>query len=297
MVGEFPELQGVMGRVYHLAEDGELETARAIEEHYAPRAAAEPLPETNTGALLSMVDKIDSIVGCFRVGLAPTGSQDPYALRRQALGLLRILRERAEWTLPLGTLIAAASEQFADLGDECDADVVEFIKQRLRNQLTDEGHRPEVVDAIFVTDDDEVRSLVAKVQALSQIVDQDDFREIAGAAKRVLNILRQAEAKLGASAFSRPDGAEYTQDEERALAEALPKTRDALDACWERADHLGAFRALGTLRPQVDAFFDNVRVMDSDESARDRRLALLSDFRALFMDIADISRIAVERES
>ncbi|MBN1478343.1 glycine--tRNA ligase subunit beta, partial [Candidatus Sumerlaeota bacterium] len=192
MVGEFPELQGTMGRIYHLAEEGDPETARAIEEHWWPRAAGGVLPETQTGALLSVLDKIDSIVGCFRVGLAPTGSQDPYALRRQALGIVRILRGRGEWSLPLVHLVAAASAGYGDEGEACDIETVDFIKARLRNLLVEEGARAEVVDAIFVTADDEVASLVAKAGALTEIVDQPDFAEIAVAAKRVLNILRQA---------------------------------------------------------------------------------------------------------
>lgn len=297
MVGEFPELQGVMGRIYFRAEGGDVEVARAIEEHYQPRAAGGALPSTTTGALLSLIDKIDSIVGCFRVGLAPTGSQDPYALRRQALGVIRILREHGEWTLPLTGLIASAAEGFGDLGETCNDETLEFIKQRVRNLLIEEGNRSEVVDAIFVTADDEIRSLCAKVQALSEIVDQPDFREIAHAAKRVLNILRQAEAKLERSEFTRPAGATATEDAERGLADALPQIQSKVASCWSKGDHLGAFHALATLRPQVDAFFDQVRVMDVEEAQRDFRLALLAEFRALFADIADISRIAIERDS
>jgi glycyl-tRNA synthetase beta chain len=286
-----------MGRIYHAAEGGDAEVAQAIEEHYLPRVAGGALPKTATGALLSILDKIDSVVGCFRVGLAPTGSQDPYALRRQALGLVRILREREEWRVPLGELVRAAGPNpptpFPE-GKGEDTEVVEFIKARLRNMLVDEGNRPEVVDAVFVTGEDEVRALVAKVEALSTIVDQPDFREIATAAKRVLNILRQAETKLGTAEFVRPAGAAPTEPAERALADTLPKTRDAIARCEGAGDHVGAFRCLAALRPQVDAFFDKVMVMDSDTAKRDFRLALLAEFRALFVDMADISRIAVE---
>lgn len=294
MVGEFPELQGVMGRIYHLADGGDPEVAQAIEEHYAPRAAAGTLPQTPAGALLSLVDKVDSIVGCFRAGLAPTGSQDPYALRRQALGAVRLLRARPEWALPLTDLIAAAAIGYEGPGQPCDGQVVEFLRLRLRNLLVDEGARPEVADAIFATADDEVRSLAAKVEALGQIAGQPDFREIAAAAKRVLNILRQVETKLGVAAFSRPDGATATEPAEQALADALPIVRRDIAAAWQSGDHLAAFRRLAALRPQVDAFFDTVRVMDDDTAKRDFRLALLAEFRALFAGIADISRIAVE---
>ncbi|MBN1477530.1 hypothetical protein JXA47_12310, partial [Candidatus Sumerlaeota bacterium] len=218
---------------------------------------------------------------------------------RQALGIVRILRGRGEWSLPIDTLVNKAAAIYGgDLGFTFE--VMHLILGRLSNLLIEEGHRTEVVNAVSSLKgkrDYQITSLCAKVEALSQIVDQPDFAEIAVAAKRVLNILRQAEDKLSldVSMITRPAGAGPTEEAERALAEALPRIKAQVAECWAEGDHIGAFRALARLRPEVDAFFDTVRVMDEDETKRDFRLALLAEFRAVFLDIADISQIAVEQ--
>lgn len=287
MVGEFPELQGVMGREY-ARHSGEPEgVAVAIDEHYKPRFAGDAPAATDAGAIVGVADKIDSIVGCFGLGLLPTGTQDPYALRRGALGIIHTFLDRG-WTLPLRELVAAAIDAYEGRRSrpaaEVTDDVIEFFRGRLRSLLQGD-HATDVVDAVLATPDDVVVDLVAKVRALGPMRSREDFEPLATAFKRVMNITKGQELGTEPS----PDLLET--DQERTLLSEARRVGGEVESLVAGRDFEGALAALAQLRPAVDGFFDHVMVMVDDEAIRTNRLALLGTVRALFRNIADFGRI------
>ncbi|GMV41030.1 MAG: glycine--tRNA ligase beta subunit [Myxococcales bacterium] len=288
MVGEFPDLQGVMGREY-AKHSGEPEAvATAIYEHYQPRFAGDAVPASDAGAIVAVADKIDSIVGCFGLGLLPTGTQDPYALRRGALGIIHTFLGRG-WTLPLRVLIAHAIGAYdgrltrpaADVTE----DVVEFFRGRLRSLLQGD-HATDVIEAVLATPGDVLVDLVAKVKALSALRSREDFEPLAIAFKRVMNITKGQ--PIGPDG---PDADLLDSDQERALLAETRRIGAEARALVGCCDFDGALCALAGLKPAVDAFFDHVMVMVDDDAVRQNRLALLGEIRALFADIADFGRI------
>jgi len=290
MVGEFAELQGIMGREYALLAGEDPLVARAVYEHYLPTAAGGDLPETDAGAIVSIADKLDSITGFFGVGLAPTGTADPYALRRQALGVINIILSK-RYRLPLDMLI---DESIAILGPllkrpagEVKADVLEFFRGRFENQLLSQGSPYDVVAAVIAAGAEKLVQAEEKVQAMIAFKAHPDFQPLAIAFKRVFNIIRGFEAgAVDPSLFAAP--------EEKNLHEAFLRIcRTVVDRIG-RDDYPGALIEMARLRKPVDAFFEAVLVMAEDERLRFNRMSLLKEISDLFHGIADFSRIVTE---
>ena len=288
MVGEFPDLQGVMGREYARSSGETDEVATAIFEHYLPRFAGDSVPDTDAGAIVSVADKMDSLVGCFGIGLLPTGTQDPYALRRGALGIIHTFQAKG-WRLGLSDLISAGIVAYGDkltrTAEETRADLLDFFRGRLKSMLTAEV-ATDVVDAVLATGDDVLIDLVAKVRALSTFRQREDFEPLAAAFKRVMNITKGQEVG--------PGGPEHTALVEEAEVQLLREAETRGEASRKRLvarDFEGALAELALLKPSVDGFFDKVMVMAEDPDVRRNRLALLVQIRSLFSNIADFSRI------
>lgn len=290
MVGEFPELQGVMGREYALlAGEGE-GVARVVYEHYLPRHAGDELPRSEEGRAVSVADKLDTIVGCFGAGLIPTGSQDPYGLRRQALGVLRIALD-GNVPLHLGRAAARAYDLYeADLADreETLAKVHDFFRQRLRGLLTEEGIRYDVADAAIGVAAEEPASAAARARALHEFVARPEFDALLTAYERVFNLANRGEG-------DEIDPALFEADAETALYDAVEKARKRLPALLERGAYGEGLAALAALRPAVDKLFDDVMVMAEDEKVRRNRLALLKQTLALFHAVARFDAVVVAR--
>ena len=288
MVYEFPELQGIMGREYSRLEGENPRVSIAIFEHYLPTEAGGTLPSDNLGAFVSIADKIDTICGCFGVGLIPTGSADPYALRRSAIGVLNIILARGfKLSIPalveqsLGLLETKLTRPRA----EVQADVVAFIRLRLANMLTSRDFANDVVDAVLAARFDEPGDVLARVEALAALKGAADFEPLAIAFKRVGNIIK--------GGVNNPVQAGlFEADCERLLASAVESTRLAVADQVGKGDYAAALQAIAGLRAPVDAFFDGVMVMAEDDRIKANRLALLTRVASLFADIADFARIA-----
>lgn len=288
MVYEFPELQGIMGREYARLEGENPRVVQAIHEHYLPVEAGGGLPQDNVGAFVSVADKIDTICGCFGVGLIPTGSADPYALRRSAIGILNILIERGyRQSVP-----ALVEESLELLGakltrprDQVQAEVVEFIRLRLVNMLTQRGFAADVVEAVLAARFDDPLDAVARVEALAALKAEAGFEPLAVAFKRVGNIIKGGvDAPLRSELFE--------ADCERTLAEATARAREAVATAVAGRDYAAALQAIAALRIPVDSFFDGVMVMSDKAEVRTNRLALLTEVGRLFEGIADFAKIA-----
>ena len=289
VVSEFPSLQGLMGRDY-ARRDGETEAvALAIFEHYLPNRAGGALPSTPAGALLSLADKLDTICGCFGVGLIPTGAADPYALRRQALGVINIILDRG-YRVSLAELIDQALEGLdqwlkkpaAEVRDE----VLEFFRLRLKNQLQGQGVSADGAEAVLALHFDDLVSAVAKVRALEDIKSRPDFEDLAAAFKRVVNIIK----KFGAQESYQAE--RLKEDQEKDLAAQV-------EAVWADAAELAAaddyarlLESIVGLKPAVDLFFDHVLVDDPDPEVKTNRLGLLTRAARLFELVADFTRIS-----
>lgn len=291
---EFTKLQGFMGREYARASGEPGPVAEAIFEHYLPRFAGDRLPSTPAGAALSIADKLDTIVGCTGVGFAPTGSQDPYALRRLARGILRILRENdAAAPLDLPALVARAIALYGDKlrvdATKLEADVTGFFKDRLENLLTEEGVSYDAASAAFAVTVNP-RDVEARARAIDAARQTPDFERLAVGFKRVANILKGAE-HTGA-----PDPARFSEPQESALHDAVAKAARAVDAPLAAHRYDEVMQHLLATRPAIDAFFDKVLVMADDPAVRANRVALLASVRVLFLRFADISRIVIEGE-
>ncbi|HTQ74874.1 MAG TPA: glycine--tRNA ligase subunit beta [Burkholderiales bacterium] len=294
MVGEFPELQGIMGR-YYAYHDGEpAEVADAVEQHYRPRFAGDLLPESPTGVAVALADKLYSLAGLFGIGQQPTGEKDPYALRRAALGIVRILIEK-KVPLQLNKLVDAAFNVFpkqARLGD-AHSDLQTFILDRLRSYLRDAGYSANEVESVlskYPTALDQIPGQLAAVRAFMEL---PEGASLASANKRVANILKQAASK--GESFSSADRNALTEKAEIALLDSLSSASGKADLLFQRGDYAGYLKAFAVLKPSVDAFFDSVMVMVEQESLRRNRLALLSDLREKMNRVADISKLAVEK--
>jgi glycyl-tRNA synthetase beta chain len=291
VVGEFANLQGIMGRIYASVAGEAKDVAAAIEEHYRPTHSGGRLPETATGAILAIAEKIDSICGCFSVGLIPTGAADPYALRRQAIGILQILRSRG-MDISLAALVEKGVALFADKSTEAPADttaaVLTFLANRLARLLADEGLSKDVIAAVMEVSADRIPDVERRAKALEGLKGQAGFEPLAAAFKRVENILKKADpAEIGAV-----DPALFDNAAERALHGAC-QTVTARVAEQLAGGHLdAALVTIATLRDPVDAFFDDVMVMADDAAVRRSRLSLLASISAIFGQIADFSQIS-----
>lgn len=288
MVGEFPELQGTMGRYYALAEGALPVVAEAIEQHYRPRFAGDQLPDSNIGRALALADKLDSLVGFFGIGQLPTGDRDPFGLRRAALGVLRILIE-GPLPLDLVALIDDAAASFAPglLGSELPGPLFDFMLERLRNLLRDAGHAPDAVDAVLALKPTRIDLVVPKLQAVAAFQQLPEAAALAAANKRIVNILKKADGQPG-----EPDVALLVEDAEKALFHAIVEVAPLARSHFQNEDYTDALRVLAGLRAAVDRFFDEVMVMAEEPLVRQNRLALLGQLAGLMNQVADISRLS-----
>jgi len=287
MVGEFPELQGVMGREYALIYGEEADVAVAIHEHYLPTQAGGDLPSSDIGAFVSIADKLDTICGCFGVGLIPTGAADPYALRRSALGIIAIILDRG-YELSLADLVDSSLTLLRDklTRDESQvrADVLEFFRGRYVNLMA--GRYPsDVVEAVVAISFDNLNDTASRMAALAEFRQRPDFEPLAVAFKRVCNIVKEGtDIPVDAGLFQ--------EEAERELARAFDVVASVARVKTGEKDYLAALREIAGLKGPVDAFFDGVMVMAEDQRVRSNRLALLTGIARLFSAIADFSRIS-----
>jgi len=287
MVCEFTELQGIMGREYALIAGENPVVAKAIYEHYLPTAAGGELPETDEGAIVSIADKIDTIVGFFSVNLIPTGTADPYALRRQAIGIINIILNK-QYSLDLESLIEKSlsilDNKLKRPPEEIKTDVLEFFKGRFENQLISQGHPYDVVDAVLETGASDIVQSLKKIEAMETFKSHKDFEPLAIAFKRVGNIIK--DFKNGSV-----DPTKFETEEERNLYAAFMHSKERVVSNIKFNNYQSVFMELATLRKPVDDFFNKVLVMAKDDAVRFNRLSLLREISEMFHMIADFSKI------
>jgi len=275
VVGEFPELQGVMGRYYALHDKEDAEVADAVRDHYKPVGPSDAVPVSKVSIAVALADKLDSLAGFFAAGEKPTGSGDPFALRRAALGVIRILIENG-----LRVKLCVAD------------DLLVFIADRLKVALKEKGVRHDLIDAVFALghEDDLVR-LVARVEALQAVLKSDDGANLLAGYKRAANILKAEEKKDGKGFIGEVLESELSAPQEKSLFAALASARAGITPALDKEDFAAAMQQMAVLRGPVDAFFDGVKVNDENPRLRENRLNLLASFRATLHQVADFSRI------
>jgi len=307
VVGEFPELQGLMGKYYARAQGEDASVAAASEEHYKPQGPADRVPTDPVSIAVALADKIDTLVGFWAIDEKPTGSKDPYALRRAALGVIRIILENglqinlnpvfARLLKITGIYLAERAPKIAPgigktvvTSDE--GSLLAFFADRLKVQLRDQGARHDLVDAVFALDgQDDLLMVVRRVEALGKFLDSDDGKNLLAGTKRGSNILSIEEKKDKRTFDGAPDAALYKLNEEKALAKAIDQVKAEASAAVAKEDFAGTMSAMAKLRPAVDAFFDKVKVNDDDARVRENRLKLLNEIRAATRAVADFSKI------
>jgi len=291
MVGEFPELQGYMGRQYALHSGEDAAVAGAIEEHYQPRFAGDDIPQSKAGQLLSLADRADTLTGIFLAGLRPSGNKDPFGLRRAALGLVRILLEAGLRISP-ARCFQLAAEQYRQQGLAIEGplldDVEAFVLERARSYFRDSGKDNGVINAALASAWSDLPDLASRLQALNDFMGNESALSLAAANKRIGNILRKSEESLDGEI----DEDRLYMAEERRLFEEIKDAEKRLGPLLEKADYAAGLSQLALLGPAVDRFFDSVMVMDEDRALRRNRLTLLARLKALFDDIADVSVLA-----
>ena len=287
MVGEFPELQGIMGGYYARFEGLRDGVAIAIEDHYKPRFAGDALPRNHTGTVVALADKLETLVGLFGIGQLPTGDKDPFALRRHALGVIRILVEK-NLPLDLPELLRSAAPVFGGLIEDPTPKLLPFFADRLAVSLREQGYSAQEVDAVLAlapTRLGEVPRRLAAVRAFSAL---PEAASLAAANKRIGNILKKAEGEVEAKVNT----ALLQEAAEQALFEALGTVQPEADRLFEQGDHAGSLKALAALKAPVDAFFDDVMVNAEDAQLRANRLGLLKTLHEAMNRVADLSRLA-----
>ena len=293
VVGEFPELQGLMGKYYALAQGEDASVVAASEEHWKPQGPTDRVPTDPVSVAVALADNLDTLAGFWAIDEKPTGSKDPYALRRAALGAIRLIVEN---TLCL-PILKAAKSALLGLSVKADAgtlpnDLLAFFADRLKVQLRDQGARHDLVDAVFsLGGQDDLLLVVRRVEALGKFLDSDDGKNLLAGTKRASNILSIEEKKDKRTFDGAPDAALYKLDEEKILAKAIDQVKAEASAAVAKEDFAGAMSAMAKLRPAVDAFFDKVKVNDDDPKVRENRLKLLNEIRAATRAVADFSRI------
>lgn len=288
VVGEFAKLQGIMGRVYALVANEPGDVGTAIEEHYRPIYSGGALPQTRTGALLAIADKLDTICGCFSVGLIPTGASDPYALRRQGIGIVQIILKH-QLNLSLKDSIAAGLAQFDAASDVSVAEqIYTFILNRVSRMLADDGYDKDVVAAVVNVSIDDIPDVWKRTAALQNLKGAEDFEPLAAGFKRVVNILRKTQVADDLL----PNPTLFAERAETALYEAFASTKEEVDQLLKSGDLEKALRIIANMREPVDRFFEDVMVMTEDTTVRENRLALLNAIAGLFNRMADFSKIA-----
>ena len=276
MVGEFPELQGLMGRYYALDQGVDPEVADAIRDHYKPVGPSDTIPVSKVGEAVALADKFDTLVGFWSIDEKPTGSKDPYALRRAALGVIRIILDKG-LRLPLGF---------------CGEDLLAFFADRLKVYLKDQGKRHDLIDAVFALGgQDDLVMIVKRVEALSTFLETDDGKNLLAGVKRASNILRIEEKKDGKAFDGDVDASLLVKDEEKVLHAAITGASGEARGAIAAEDFAGAMAAIARLRAPVDAFFEKVTVNDPDAKLRENRLRLLSRIRAATAEVAEFSKI------
>jgi glycyl-tRNA synthetase beta chain len=323
VVGEFPELQGLMGKYYALAEGIDPEIAAASEEHYKPQGPNDRVPTAPVSVAVALADKIDTLVGFWAIDEKPTGSKDPYALRRAALGVIRIIQANGH-KIPLWHTFANAVQNYLKQGNQdvqngvrnwFEADrqekettretlrrafaaqgasgVREFLQDRLQHQLRNQGARHDLVDAVFALEgQDDLLLIVRRVEALGTFLDTEDGKNLLAGTKRAENILRIEEKKDGKPFTGKPDAAKLDAPEEKTLAAAIETAEGEIEAALKKEDFEAAMRAMAKLRAPVDAFFEKVTVNAEDKGLRENRLKLLNRIREATRHVADFSKIA-----
>src|SRR5258705_1490403 len=299
VVGEFPELQGLMGKYYALAQGEHPSVAAASEEHYKPQGPADRVPTDPVSVAVALADKIDTLIEFWAIDEKPTGSKDPYALRRAALGLIRLIVENPI-RVPIVETARSAISGLLETGTryalidshKLPGDLLAFFADRLRVQLRDQGARHDLVDAVFsLGGQDDLLMVVRRVEALGKFLETDDGKNLLAGTKRASNILSIEEKKDKRSFDGAPDAGLYTLPEEKALAKAIDQVKSEAGAAVAKEDFAGAMGAMAKLRPAVDAFFDKVKVNDDEPDVRENRLKLLNEIRAATRAVADFSKI------
>ncbi len=294
VVGEFPEVQGLMGKYYALAQGEDASVAAACEEHYKPQGPADRVPTDRVSVAVALADKIDTLAGFWAIDEKPTGSKDPYALRRAALGVIRLIAENAlrlSLMKVTASALAGLSVKPAD-ASKLPSDLLGFFADRLKVQLREQGARHDLVDAVFALGgQDDLLMIVRRVEALGKFLESDDGKNLLAGTKRASNILSIEEKKDKRSFGGAPDAALYSLNEERALARAIGEVQAEASAAVAKEDFAAAMSAMAKLRPPVDAFFDKVRVNDDDAKVRENRLKLLNEIRSATRAVADFSKI------
>jgi glycyl-tRNA synthetase beta chain len=322
VVGEFPEVQGLMGKYYALAQGEDVSVAAACEEHYKPQGPNDRVPTDPVSVAVALADKLDTLVGFWAIDEKPTGSKDPYALRRAALGVIRLFLEngiraslvslfddharRIDDSLHRlahergqksgGSYAVATGVALVDWDGrqvrKNSVDLLAFFADRLKVQLREQGARHDLVDAVFsLGGQDDLLMVVRRVEALGKFLDSDDGKNLLAGTKRASNILAIEEKRDKRSFDGAPDAALYRLDEEKALAKAIGEVKAEASAAVAKEDFAAAMRAMAKLRPAVDAFFDKVKVNDDDPKTRENRLKLLNEIRSATRAVADFSKI------
>ncbi|NOX33946.1 MAG: glycine--tRNA ligase subunit beta [Deltaproteobacteria bacterium] len=289
VVIEFTKLQGVIGRVYALKAGEKEDIAFAVEQHYRPVYSGGKLPENPTACLLAVADKLDTICGCFSVGLIPTGGTDPYALRRQGIGIIQIMLEE-NLVFPLTSMIDKGLEPYIDAGDkkeEIFLKIKEFFKNRMVNILTDRGFSKEAVISALRVSFDNLPDAALRIKALDSLRKEPDFDPLSITFKRVENILKKAKTKELPSV----DESLFEDPSEKELFTAVNEVKQLVKGLIRKGDYDKALSGIAGLRPKVDTFFEDVMVMADDENIRLNRIGLLSAVSGLFKNIADFSMI------
>jgi len=289
MVGEFPELQGTMGRYYALNDGEPREIADAIEAHYRPRFAGDILPEGPVGMAVALADKLDALSGLFGIGQAPTGERDPFGLRRAALGVIRILIER-DLPLSVHDLIDQSFAAYNGTIGSANTDLEGFIRDRLSGYLRDRGYSALEVDSVLSAEHYRITDTVRQLEAVRAFTKLPEAQSLVAANKRVVNILKQAVAK--GESFASVDPDRFTEPAERELYSALAITEINTKGLYKRGDFTEVLKSFAAVKGPVDAFFDSVMVMVEDRELRQNRLALLQKLRDEMNRVADLSKLA-----
>ena len=286
MVGEFPELQGVMGRYYALHDQLGTEVADAIEDHYKPRFAGDTLPRGATGTVVALADKLETLAGMFAIGNLPSGDRDPFALRRHALGVVRMLVEK-DLPLELAALVTLAFGLFKEAPPEAPAQLTDFIFDRLAASLREQGYTAQEVDAVLALRPQRLGDVPKRLVAVRAFAALPEAPALAAANKRIGNILKkagQADAHVNSALFKEPA--------EQALYAAMKDAAPKADAQFQAGDYKGSLQTLAVLRAPVDAFFDGVMVNAEQADLRLNRLGLLATLHQAMNRVADLSRLA-----
>ncbi len=301
VVGEFPELQGIMGRIYSGLQGEDASVALAAEEHYKPQGPSDQVPTDPVSIAVALADKLDTLLGFWTINEKPTGSKDPYALRRAALGVIRILIENevrlgltkqfVDWSMN-NRALAPKSEDLETVGEQLyQSDLLSFFHDRLKVYLRDQGARHDLIDAVITPASDDLLDITRRVEALGAFLDTEDGRNLLAGTKRAANILA-AEEKKGTAIAESVDPSLFELDEEKNLFKAVTQSVSLATKAIENEDYSAAMSALSTLREPVDSFFEAVLVNAEVENVRANRLALLAMIRQATGAVADFSKIA-----